>query len=149
MAMEWSEFERLIAELFEEEFADQGGELRVRWASQEEGINAIAHDPDPLRGGKFIIQANRSMQMVEASDVRRLHQAVTDEDADKGVLVTTSDFRRSAHDFAKDKLLQLLNGDDLLRLLGRHGHNAQIDFDAQIDSDTQPDEDHRSGENEQ
>lgn len=127
--MDREEFEHLIVDLFEKEFAEEGGELKVTQASQDGGIDAIAHDPDPLRGGKFVIQAKRSTQTVGASAVQDLHGTVGSEDADKGVLVTTSDFSPSAHNFAKDKLIQLLNGDDLLRLLDRHGYDARIDLD--------------------
>lgn len=127
--LEWSEFEQLIADLFDQEFANEDGEVKVTQKSQEGGIDAIAHDPDLLRGGKFVLHAQRSVQTVGVSAVRNLHKRSMSEDADKGVLVTTSDFSRSAHDFAKDKLIQLLNGDDLLRLLDRHGYDAEIDWD--------------------
>lgn len=128
MKMDWEGFEHLIVELFKKEFAEEGGELKVTRASQGEGIDAIAHDADPLRGGKFVIQAKRATQTVGASVVRDLHETVTSENANKGVLITTSDFSPSAHGFAKDKLIQLLNGDDLLRLLGHHGYDAEIDL---------------------
>ncbi|MFB6273193.1 MAG: restriction endonuclease [Salinibacter sp.] len=129
MKLDWGEFEQLIGGLLEREFANEGGEVEITQASQEDGIGAIAYDPDPLRGGKFVIQAERSAQPVGGSAVRDLHGTSMREGADKGVLITTSDFSRSAHDFAKDKLIQLLNGDDLLRLLDRHGYDAQIDLD--------------------
>jgi restriction system protein len=128
MKMDWDGFEHLIVELFKKEFAEEGGELKVTRVSQGEGIDAIAHDADPLRGGTFVIQARRATQTVGASVVQDFHETVTSENANKGVLVTTSDFSPSAHGFAKDKLIQLLNGDDLLRLFGRHGYDAQIDL---------------------
>ncbi|MDP6606855.1 MAG: restriction endonuclease [Dehalococcoidia bacterium] len=58
-AMPWEEFEHLIRELFEQEFASSGGEVRVTQASRDGGVDAIAFDPDPIRGGKIVIQARR------------------------------------------------------------------------------------------
>lgn len=51
-AMEWEDFEHLVRELFEKEFAATGGEVRVTQASRDRGVDAIAFDPDPIRGGK-------------------------------------------------------------------------------------------------
>jgi restriction system protein len=56
-AMPWEDFEHLIREVFEKEFAANGGEVRVTQASRDGGVDAIAFDPDPIRGGKIVIQA--------------------------------------------------------------------------------------------
>ena len=50
------------------------------------------------------------------------------EGANKGILVTTSNYGPDAYDFAKDKPLKLLNGAELLILLEKHGHKARIDL---------------------
>jgi restriction system protein len=50
------------------------------------------------------------------------------EGANKGILVTTSDYGPDAHQFAKDKPLVLLSGSNLLHLLQKHGHKAYIDL---------------------
>jgi restriction system protein len=126
--MGWERFEHLIGDLFEKEFGDEG-EVNVTQASQDGGIDAIAHDPDPLRGGKIVIQAKRYTQTVGVAAVRDLYGTAMSEDATKGVLVTTSEFSASAHDFAQGKPIQLLNGDDLLRLLDRHGYDARVDLE--------------------
>jgi restriction system protein len=49
------------------------------------------------------------------------------EGANKGILVTTSDYGPDAYKFVKDKPIQLLNGGNLLSLLERHGYDARID----------------------
>jgi restriction system protein len=50
------------------------------------------------------------------------------EGASKGILVTTSDFGPDSYEFAKGKPLTLLNGANLLHLLGKHGKKARIDI---------------------
>jgi len=127
-AMDWEDFEHLIRELFEKEFTSSGGEVRVTQASRDGGVDAIAYDPDPIRGGKIVIQAKRYTNTVGVSAVRDLYGAVMNEGATKGILVTTSDFGPDAYEFAKDKPLTLLNGSNLLYLLEKHGHRAKIDL---------------------
>ncbi len=63
-AMDWEDFEHLIRELFEAEFATGGGEVRVTQASRDGGVDAVAFDPDPIRGGKIVIQAKRYTNVV-------------------------------------------------------------------------------------
>lgn len=46
----------------------------------------------------------------------------------KGILVTTSHFGSDAYNFAKDKPLSLLDGDNLLQLLIKHNFKAKIDI---------------------
>lgn len=58
-AMDWEDFEHLIREVFENEFSSTGGEVKVTQASRDGGVDAIAFDPDPIRGGKIVIQAKR------------------------------------------------------------------------------------------
>ena len=127
-AMDWEDFEHLIREIFEEEFASTGGEVRVTRASHDGGIDAIAFDPDPIRGGKIAIQAKRYTNTVGVSAVRDLYGTVINEGAAKGILVTTADYGPDAYEFAKGKPLTLLNGNNLLHLLEKHGHKAKIDI---------------------
>lgn len=127
-AINWEDFEHLIRELFEQEFAQHGGECRVTQASRDGGVDAIAFDPDPIRGGKIVIQAKRYTATVGVSAVRDLYGTVVNEGATKGILVTTSDYGPDAYEFAKGKPLTLLNGHNLLHLLEKHGHQARIDI---------------------
>lgn len=50
------------------------------------------------------------------------------EGAMKGILVTTSDYGPDSYEVAKDKPITLLNGSNLLHLLGKHGHKVRIDL---------------------
>jgi restriction system protein len=129
-AMDWEDFEHLIRELFEEEFAQSGGEVKVTQASRDGGVDAVAFDPDPIRGGKIVIQAKRYTNTVGVSAVRDLYGTVMNEGATKGILVTTADYGPDAYEFAKGKPLTLLSGSNLLSLLDKHGHKATINLKA-------------------
>jgi restriction system protein len=128
-AMHWEDFEHLIRELFESEFAGEGSEVKVTRASRDGGVDAVIFDPDKIHGGKIVIQAKRYTNTVGVSFVRDLYGTMLNEGANKGILVTTSDYGSDAYEFAKDKPLVLLNGGELLYLLEKHGHKAMIDID--------------------
>jgi len=127
-AMHWDDFEHLIRELFEKEFVSSGGEVKVTQASSDGGVDAIAFDPDPIRGGKIVIQAKRYTNVVGVAAVRDLYGTVMNEGATKGILVTTSDYGKDSYEFAKNKPITLLNGSNLLALLEKHGHKARINI---------------------
>jgi restriction system protein len=126
--MDWEDFEHLIREIFEKEFSADGGDVKVTQASRDGGVDAIAFDPDPIRGGKIVIQAKRYANTVGVSAVRDLYGTVLNEGATKGILVTTSDYGPDAYDFASGKPLTLLSGSNLLHLLGKHGIRAHINL---------------------
>jgi len=127
-AMDWEDFEHLIREIFEKEFSYNGGEVKVTQASRDGGVDAIAFDPDPIRGGKIVIQAKRYAYTVGVSAVRDLYGTVMNEGASKGILVTTSDYGPDAYEFVNGKPLTLLSGSNLLHLLRKHGFNAHINL---------------------
>jgi restriction system protein len=126
--MDWQDFENLIREVFELEFSTNGGEVKITQASRDKGVDAIAFDPDPIRGGKIVIQAKRYTNVVGVSAVRDLYGTILNEGANKGILVSTSNYGNDAYDFAKDKPITLMNGANLLYLLEKHGHKARIDI---------------------
>ncbi len=127
-AIDWQDFENLIREIFEKEFSSNGGEVKITQASRDGGVDAIAFDPDPIRGGKIVIQAKRYTNVVGVSAVRDLYGTTMNEGATKGILVTTANYGPDAYEFAKGKPLTLLNGANLLHLLEKHGHKAKIDL---------------------
>jgi restriction system protein len=126
--MHWEDFEHLIRELFEKEFGGQGGEVKVTQASRDGGVDAVIFDPDPIRGGKIVVQAKRYTNTVGVAAVRDLYGTVINEGAMKGILITTSDYGPDAFHFAKDKPLTLMNGANLLYLVEKHGKKARIDL---------------------
>lgn len=127
-AMDWQDFENLIRELFEQEFQGPGGEVKITQASRDGGVDAIAFDPDPIRGGKIVIQAKRYTKVVDVAAVRDLYGTVINEGATKGILVTTANYGSDSYKFAQGKPLTLLNGANLLSLLEKHGHKARINI---------------------
>ncbi len=91
-AMPWEDFEHLVRQLFEWEFGRGGAEVNVTQASRDRGVDAIMFDPDPLRGGKYVVQAKRYTRTVDVAAVRDLFGTVMNEGANRGILVTTSTF---------------------------------------------------------
>lgn len=128
-SMPWEDFEQLVRDIFEMEFSKNGSEVRVTQASRDGGVDAIVFDPDPLRGGKIVIQAKRYTNTVPVSAIRDLYGTVINEGANSGIIITTSDYGRDSYDFAKDKPLKLLNGGHLLALLTKNGRKGYINLE--------------------
>lgn len=127
-AIDWEDFEHLVREIFEREYAGGGGEVKVTRASADGGVDAVIFDPDPIRGGKIVVQAKRYTMPVPVSAVRDLYGTMLNEGAMKGILVTTSDYGPESYAFAKDKPITLLSGGNLLQLLEKQGQKARIDL---------------------
>jgi restriction system protein len=126
--MDWQDFESLIAELFQKEFAEKNAEVKVTQSSRDRGVDAIIFDPDPIKGGKFVIQAKRYTKTVDVSAVRDLCAVVKKEGASRGILVTTSNYGADAFTFAQNEPITLLNGSELLGLLAKHGYKFRINI---------------------
>jgi len=126
----WEEFEHLVRELFTKMFSQKGAEVHVTRASSDGGVDAIAFDPDPIRGGKFVIQAKRYTKVVPVSAVRDLYGTMIAEGASKGILVTTAHFGRDSREFVKDKPISLIDGANLVYLLEEFGYKVTIDVKA-------------------
>lgn len=127
-AMDWQDFEHLIRELFEKEFSGRGAEVKITQASRDRGVDAVVFDPDPIHGGKYVIQAKRYTNTVDVSSVRDLCAVVHKEGASRGILVTTSTYGADAYAFANNEPVTLLNGAELLGLLKRHGYTFRINL---------------------
>lgn len=127
-AMDWQDFEHLIRELFEKEFSGRGAEVKITQASRDRGVDAIVFDPDPIHGGKYVIQAKRYTNTVDVSAVRDLCAVVKKEGASRGILVTTSTYGADAYAFANNEPVTLLNGSELLGLLKKHGYTFRINL---------------------
>ncbi|MBR5113654.1 MAG: restriction endonuclease [Clostridia bacterium] len=102
--------------------------MKITQASRDGGVDAVAFDSDPIRGGKIVIQAKRYTNVVGVSAVRDLYGTLINEGAMKGILVTTSYYGNDAYEFAKGKPIQLIDGAGLLGLLQNHGKKARIDL---------------------
>lgn len=124
--IDWEEFEHLVRELFAEVFSKGGGEVKVTQASRDGGVDAIAFDPDPIRGGKFVIQAKRYNNVVPVSAVRDLYGTMLNEGAAKGILVTTAYYGNDSREFAKDKPITLIDGANLVYMFKEYGQDVTI-----------------------
>ncbi|MBU4274958.1 restriction endonuclease [Patescibacteria group bacterium] len=126
--MDWQKFEVLVRDLIKKEFSREGCKVEVTQASRDQGVDAIAFDEDPIRGGKYIIQAKRYNNLVPVSAVRDLYGTVHAEGAVKGILITTSYYGPEALNFVKDKPLKLINGEELIYMFNKHGYNYKIEL---------------------
>ncbi|MFH8404036.1 restriction endonuclease [Streptomyces sp. NPDC018019] len=121
-AMDPIAFEDLVAELFRA----MGMQAVTTQRSGDGGVDVDALDPDPIRGGKIIVQVKRYRNTVPPTAVRDLFGTVQSAGANKGVLVTTSRFGPGAHAFANGKPLTLVSGPELVDLLARHGLRGRL-----------------------
>lgn len=115
-------FEELIAELFRA----RGYRVATTARSGDEGVDVVAVDPDPVTGGKIVIQAKRYRSTVSPTAVRDLDSTVRHHGAIKGILVTTAHFGRGSYDYIENKPLSLVNGPELVELLAEQGLRGRL-----------------------
>jgi restriction system protein len=121
--MDPQHFEELVADLFRV----RGLQVTNTARSGDGGVDVEAQDPDPITGGLIVIQVKRYRATVAPSVVRDLYGVVQHLGATKGVLVTTSGFGPGSYEFAQGKPLTLINGNELVDLLARHGLPGHLD----------------------
>ncbi|MFF2349800.1 restriction endonuclease [Kitasatospora sp. NPDC058115] len=118
LQMDPIEFEGLIARLME----SMGMKVELTARSKDGGVDVRGIDTDPFRGGNVIVQVKRYRDTVTPSAVRDLFGTLQhDGAATKAVLVTTSKFGPSSHQFVSGKPITLINGAELVGLLKHHG----------------------------
>jgi hypothetical protein len=123
----WDDFEHLMRRLFLWEFGRGGVEVKVTRTSRDRGVDAIMFDPDPLKGGKFVLQAKQYTRPVEVAAVRDLYETVVTQGANRGILLTLDGYSPASHEFARNKPLSLVDGPTLLAMLEKHGRRYRID----------------------
>lgn len=128
-AMPWLDFEHLVREILEKEYCHEGCEIRTTISSHDGGIDCIIYDPDPIKGGMIIVQAKRYNNVVPVSAVRELYGSMTHERAMKGLLLTTAHYGVESYSFVEDKPITLIDGQQLLNMLKKHGYKARIDIE--------------------
>ncbi|MGW0552064.1 restriction endonuclease [Streptomyces altiplanensis] len=121
-AMDPVEFEGLVADLFRA----RGMQAVTTQRSNDGGVDVEAMDPDPISGGRIIVQVKRYRRTVPPGAVRDLYGTVQGAGANKGVLVTTSGFGPGSYTFADGKPLTLVTGDELVDLLHRCGLRGRL-----------------------
>ncbi|WP_173864830.1 restriction endonuclease [Streptomyces roseifaciens] len=115
-------FEALVAQLFRA----RGMQAVMTTRSNDGGVDVEALDPDPISGGRIIVQVKRYRKTVPPTAVRDLYGTVQGAGANKGVLVTTSGFGPGSYAFANGKPLTLVPGEELVGLLQRHGLRGRL-----------------------
>jgi stress response protein SCP2 len=103
------EFERLITELAQA----MGYTAYQTPRSHDHGVDVYVESRDTLAGGRIVISAKRYSHTVGPDHVRALNTVISDQGAIKGILVTTSSFGPESHRIARDKPLDLIDGEQL------------------------------------
>lgn len=122
MELKPKEFEAFIQNLF----AKMGLDTQLFQASGDGGIDCMAYDPDPIKGGKIAIQAKLYNRTVAPTHVRDLWGTVQHEGATKGILITTSGYGPDSYKFIAGKPLNLIDGTGLLALCHQYDVPARI-----------------------
>ena len=86
------EFENICQQLIEK----MGFRTQTTKASGDGGIDLIAFNDQPLLSGKYIIQCKRYTGSVGEPIIRDLYGVVMSERANKGIVITTGYFTKSA-----------------------------------------------------
>jgi stress response protein SCP2 len=103
------EFEGLITDL-----AQAMGYTAYRTPrSHDHGVDVYVESRDTLAGGRIVISAKRYNHTVGPDHVRALDSVIGDQGAIKGILVTTSGFGPESYRIARDKPLDLVDGQRL------------------------------------
>ncbi len=116
------EFENYISTLL----TKMGFDVEVTQYSNDGGIDLIATYEKPIFSGKYIVQCKKWATSVGQPEVRDLYGVVMDQRANKGILITTSDFTAQAYEFAKGKNIELINGKILNALTENDICNVKI-----------------------
>ncbi len=90
--------------------------------SGDGGIDIIAVSEQPIVGGRYVIQCKKYTPGNNVGEpiVRELYGAMMHENANKGILITTSDFTKQAISFSQNKAIELINGNNIISLLNRY-----------------------------
>lgn len=111
------EFENVCQQLIEK----MGFSVETTKASGDGGIDLIANNYQPILSGRYIIQCKRYSGSVGEPIIRDLYGVITSERANKGILMTTGYFTKSAISFAEGKQIELIDGAKLNGLLIKYG----------------------------
>lgn len=125
----WEDFEHLVRQLFEHHFRGKNADVKITQSTRDQGVDAVIFDPDPILGGKIVVQAKRYTSTVDVKYVRELWATTQNEGANKGILVTTSSFGYESYEWAKEKNLTLINGTQFLALLKQYGYHYKLDLE--------------------
>ena len=113
----WREFERLVEHLYHQ----MGYKTELTQATRDGGRDIIAEMSGPGMQERILVSCKQSSKKVVVSAVRELDSVTTREFANKGALVTNSDFTAPARtEFSGNSRIELINGTELVILLNEH-----------------------------
>lgn len=126
-ALNWQEFERLIADLYRREGfeVEECGRDAASAGTGDGGVDLVLRDPK-APGAAFLVQCKQYLAwQVGEPAVREFYGAMAAWGTRcEGIFITCGRFTEPAKAFAEGKPLRLIDGDDLLKMLNRH--NAVI-----------------------
>jgi len=110
-------FQRLLLTLF--------AEMGFHPERSERGnrtVELFVNDPTPIRGGRLYVLGMFGAQgvPVEVEEVRNLIESARAESVAKGILVTLGTFSTDALEAARGNPVDLLDGDELAKLVKKH-----------------------------
>ena len=118
--MDGYQFEDYVSNIFRK----LGFEVEATNYSNDGGVDLIATFKQPIFSGKYIIQCKNWTVPVGQPEVRDLYGVVMDQRANKGILITPSDYTQQAYDFANGKNIELINGTILSTIIGEDAKNS-------------------------
>jgi hypothetical protein len=85
-------------------------------------VDLFANDPTPIRGGRLYVHGLFGAPDIptDADEVRNMIDTARAEFVGKGVLVTLGTFTSDARDAARGNPIDLVDGDELSRLMRKH-----------------------------
>src|SRR5437764_6472561 len=108
-------FQRLLLTLFTEM-----GFHPERSERGSASVDLFANDPTPIRGGRLYVHGVLAASPVDADEVRNTIDSARAEFIGKGVLVTLGTFTSDARDAAQGNPVDLVDGDELAKLVRKH-----------------------------
>lgn len=107
------DFEYLISALYRK----MNYETNVTKKARDGGVDILAKKESIGEKEKLLIQCKRWESKVGEPDVMKLLGAISHAKANRGILVTTSDFSKPAKDFSSENNIELINRSKLNELL--------------------------------
>ena len=116
--LSWKEFEIFISKLLN----SMGFMTKMTKMSNDGGIDIIATSDKPFFEGTYVIQCKfyKKGNNIGEPTIRDLYGTVMSENANKGILITTTSFTNSAIKFSKNKQIELIDGNKLEEITKKH-----------------------------
>ena len=110
------QFEHLVHKLL----TKMGLHVKHIRSSEVGVVDCLVFDARPVLGGDVVVHAARHGHSLDRWTVLKLHRAVQDAGASKGILMTTAGIDSTSHAYASGKPLELIDGAGILSLIAQH-----------------------------